>query len=252
MRKLVFALVASATLVASTAAFAAEAAAPPSQSWSFSGVFGTFDRAAAQRGYQVYKEVCSACHSLSQIRFRNLQDLGFSEDEVKALAAGYEVTDGPNDEGQMFQRPAKPADRFVAPFPNEKAARAANNSAYPPDLSLMTKARKDGANYVYALLTGYGEPPAAAKLMEGMNYNKFFPGNQIAMGQPLNPEQVAYTDGTKATVEQMSHDVVTFLAWSAEPELEARKRLGVKVLLFLLVLTALLYAVKRKVWRNAH
>ena len=152
----------------------------------------------------------------------------------------------------MFQRPARPSDRFRKPFANENAARAANNGAAPPDLSLMIKAREDGANYVYALLTGYGEPPADMKMADGMNYNKHFPGGQIAMAPPISEGVVEYVDGTKATMEQVSRDVVAFLAWAAEPEMEARKRLGVKVILFLLVLTGMLYAVKRKVWADVH
>jgi ubiquinol-cytochrome c reductase cytochrome c1 subunit len=215
-------------------------------------VFGTFDRASAQRGFQVYKEVCAACHALSLLSYRNLKDLGFSEDEVKALAADYKVMDGPNDAGEMFERPARPSDFFVKPFPNEKAARASNNGAYPPDLTLIVKARNDGANYLYSLLNGYAEPPADVKLMQGMNYNKFFPGHQIAMPPPLQPNQVSYADGTQATLPQEAHDIATFLAWASEPELEVRKRTGLKTILFLIVFTGLLYAVKRKVWAAVH
>ncbi len=257
MRRLIFIAIAAALAIGGAAsgaqsARAAEAMSLPAQSWSFGGIFGTFDRANSQRGFQVYKEVCTACHSLNQIRFRDLRALGFNEDEVKALAAEIEVTDGPNDEGQMFQRPGRPADRMKSPFPNEKAARAANNGAYPPDLSLIVKARKGGADYLYALLIGYGEAPAGVTIPEGMLYNKYFPGHQIAMPDPLNPDQVTYSDGTKATVDQMAKDVTTFLAWTAEPEMEQRKALGVKVILFLIVLTFLLYAVKRKVWAALH
>lgn len=250
MRKLLLAGFASLALAGP--AVAAEEMSIPAQSWSFSGAFGTFDRAALQRGYQVYKEVCAACHSMHLIRFRDLAALGFNEDEIKAIAAEYEVTDGPNDQGEMFQRPARPADKFKSPFPNDNAARAGNNGALPPDLSLMAKARKGGVDYSYAILTGYADPPAGVTLMDGMSYNKYFPGHQIGMPKPLNPDQVTFADGTKATVEQMSHDVSTFLAWTAEPELEARKRLGVKVILFLIILTGLLYATKRKIWRALH
>ncbi|MGQ0662508.1 MAG: cytochrome c1 [Pseudomonadota bacterium] len=246
------ALAAALLAGASAPAAAAEAAPPPAQSWSFGGLLGTFERAATQRGYQIYKEKCSVCHALDLVRYRNLRDLGFSEDEVKALAAEVEVSDGPNDEGEMYQRPARPADRFKAPFANEKAARAANNGAYPPDLSLITKARRDGPNYLFALLTGYGDPPAGVTLHEGMNYNKFFPGGQIAMPKILEADGVSYADGTSASEEQMAKDVVTFLAWAAEPELEMRKRIGVKVILFLVVFTGLLYAVKRRVWAALH
>lgn len=249
MRSLTFA---AALTLAASGAWASEAAKIARQNWSFGGIFGTFDRAQLQRGFTVYRNVCSACHGMNLIAYRNLAEIGFSEDEVKAIAAEYEVTDGPNDEGEMFQRPARPSDRFRKPFANENAARAANNGAAPPDLSLMIKAREDGANYVYALLTGYGEPPADMKMADGMIYNKHFPGGQIAMAPPISEGVVEYADGTQATVEQISRDVVAFMAWAAEPEMEARKRLGVKVILFLLVLTGMLYAVKRKVWADVH
>ncbi len=233
-------------------AVAAETGPLPTQAWSFAGLFGTFDPAARQRGFQVYKEVCAACHSLSQIRYRELGAIGFSADEIKAIAAEAEITDGPNDEGQMYQRPGRPADRFKAPFANPQAARAANSGAFPPDLSLIVKAREGGADYLHALLTGFTDPPAGTAVLEGMNYNKWFPGNQIAMPGILQPDGVTYADATKASVDQMARDVVTFLAWAAEPELEARKRLGVKVMLFLFLLTGLLYAIKRRVWKNLH
>ena len=231
---------------------AEDAPKPPAQKWSFDGPFGTFDAASRQRGFQIYKEVCSACHALKQVYYRHLRDIGFSEDEVKAIAASVEVTDGPNDAGEMFQRPGRPSDRFKSPFSNDNAARAGNNGALPVDLSLVVKARVGGADYLHALLTGYSDPPAGVKLNEGMNYNKYFPGHQIAMPQPLNADQVTYADGTKATVEQMSKDISTFLAWAAEPELEARKRMGMKVVIFLVVLSALLFFVKRKVWSDVH
>lgn len=254
MRRALIALAAScaiAGLGAGTAA-AAEGVALPHQEWSFDGFFGTYDRGAAQRGFQVYREVCTACHSMNLVRYRNLADLGFSEDEIKALAAEVEVTDGPDDSGEMFERPARPSDPFPAPFPNEKAARAANGGAYPPDLSLITKARVGGADYIYGLLTGYVEPPADVAVPDGMYYNAHFPGHQIAMPPPLSDDGVSYADGTPATVDQMAHDVTTFLSWAAEPELEVRKRTGVKVMLFLIVLTGLLYATKRKIWAKVH
>lgn len=225
---------------------------PPAQAWSFDGPFGTFERASLRRGLIVYRQVCSSCHSLDLVAYRHLAGADFNENEVNAIAATVEVTDGPNDQGEMFQRPGRPADRFKAPFPNANAARAANNGAYPPDLSLMIKARKGGADYLYALLTGYKEPPADVKLMDGMNYNAYFPGLQIAMAAPLSEGSVDYPDGTAPTTEQMARDVATFLAWTAEPELEARKRLGLKVLLFLLVLSGMLYAVKRAIWADVH
>lgn len=244
--------IAAALLLAAAPARAAGDAAPPHQHWTFQGIFGTFDRAALQRGYQVYKDVCAACHGLHYVYYRHLKDLGFSDDEVKALAAGYEVTDGPNDQGEMFKRPGQPSDRFVSPFPNEKAARAANGGAYPVDLSLITKAREHGPDYVFALLTGYKDPPTGVKLQQGMNYNAYFPGNQVAMPPPLSDGAVAFGDGTQASVAQMARDVVTFLSWAAEPEMEARKAMGIKAILFLIVLAGLLYAVKRKVWRDLH
>jgi ubiquinol-cytochrome c reductase cytochrome c1 subunit len=255
MRKFVVTLAASAALVV-TALAAPQARAQEEQlrhpGWSFEGPFGTFDPAARQRGFQIYREVCSNCHSMNLMHYRNLEDIGFSEDQVKAIAASVQVTDGPNDNGDMFQRPGKPYDAFKAPFANEQAARSANGGALPPDLSLIIKAREGGPDYVFSILTGFGNPPAGMKMMEGMYYNKYFPGHQIAMPPPLTEGSVTYADGTKATLDQEAHDVATFLTWAAEPNLEARKQLGVKVLLFLLVLCGLLYAVKRKVWRDVH
>jgi len=222
------------------------------QNWSFSGIFGTYDRGALQRGFQVYKEVCASCHSLSLVSYRNLSQVGgpeFSEDQVKVIAAEVEVRDGPNDEGEMFDRPGRPSDKLVSPFPNDEAARAANGGALPPDLSLMIKARGDGANYLYALMTGYKEEaPAGMELRDGMNYNSVFTGGQIAMAPPLSEDVVEYSDGTKPTVENMSKDVVTFLAWAAEPHMEARKTMGFKVLIYLIILAGLLYATTRKLW----
>ena len=244
--------VAVALALAAGAAMAAEGSKPPEQKWSFDGLFGTYDRAAAQRGFLVYNTVCAACHGLSLVAYRNLAGVGFKEEEIKAIAAAKEVSDGPNDQGEMFARPGRPADRFARPFANDNAARAANNGALPPDLSLITKARKGGADYLYALLTGYKEPPTGMTMMEGMQYNAYFPGNQIAMLPPLAEGGVEYADGAKATVQQMAHDVSTFLTWAAEPEMEERKRMGVKVLLFLIVLTAMLYAMKRQIWTDVH
>ena len=218
------------------------------QNWSFDGVFGKFDKAALQRGFQVYQEVCAGCHGLEYIAFRNLTELGLNEDQVKAIAAEYEVEDGPDDEGEMFTRPAILSDILPSPFANDNAARASNNGALPPDLSLIAKARTGGPDYLHALLTGYVDAPADVTINEGMSYNPYFPGNQIAMPPPIDDDAVEYTDGTPATVDQMSLDVVQFLMWAAEPKLEIRKRMGIKVILFLLVLTALFYASKRKVW----
>ena len=220
----------------------------PSLNWSFSSPTGTYDRESLQRGFQVYKEVCAACHSLNHVRYRNLKALGFSEAQVKAIAAGYTIADSPNDQGQMVERPRRPNDFFNDPYPNEQAARSANGGAYPVDLSLITKARAQGANYVYALLTGYATPPQTINLFAGKHYNPYFPGQQIAMPPPLTPGLVSYGDGTEATVEQMAKDVVHFLAWAAEPELETRHTIGIKVLIFLLVWIALLYFVYRNIW----
>jgi ubiquinol-cytochrome c reductase cytochrome c1 subunit len=229
---------------------AQEATAPPHQEWSFDGVFGTYDKAALQRGFQVYKEVCSACHELNQLYFRDLTQIGYSEAEVKGIAASYTVTDGPNKEGQMFQRPGRPYDHIPGPFPNEEAARAANNGASPPDQSTLIKARPDGPDYVFAILNGYTEPPKGFKMTPGMNYNEYFPGHQIAMPKPLSPDQVKYADGTSATLPQEAHDVVTFLAWASHPNLDERHRMGFKVMLFLVVGIGVFYAAKRKIWSN--
>lgn len=238
------------TAVASSALAATEAHHPPKMEWSFDGPFGTYDRPSLQRGFQVYKEVCSACHSMNLVSYRNLQDIGLSDLQVKAIAAQYNVTDGPNDEGEMFERPALPSDHFHAAYPNEKAARAANGGAYPPDFSLLAKARHGGADYIHGILTGYGEPPKDVVLGKNMHYNKYFPGFQIAMPAPLSEGQVTYADGTKATVDQMSRDVAHFMMWAAEPKLEARKQMGVKVMIYLAVFAAVMYGVKRKVWAN--
>jgi ubiquinol-cytochrome c reductase cytochrome c1 subunit len=234
------------------AASAVEQADFDAQDWSFYGIFGTYDRAAVQRGYQVYAESCSICHGLRLLSYRNLGDIGFSAAEVKAIAAQFEVTDGPDDEGDMFERPARPADRFVSPFANDNAARSANNGALPPDLSLIVKARARGPDYVYALLNGYAEAPDDHPVTEGMSYNPVFPGAEIAMPPPLFDDAVEYADGTPATVDQMAEDVVSFLHWAAEPKLEERKRMGLKVMLFLIILSGLFIAVKQKVWRDLH
>ncbi|HYE49494.1 MAG TPA: cytochrome c1 [Azospirillaceae bacterium] len=233
---------------------------PPHQAWQhgavnrpFSNPFGTFDRGELQRGFQVYKEVCAACHSLDLVAYRNLEALGFSEAEVKAIAAEYEVTDGPNDEGEMFTRKAIPADRFKAPFANEKAAAAANGGKAPPDLSLMVKARAHGEDYVYALLAeGYTQPKEGVQVPDGTYYNEYFPGHLIAMPMPLSDNGVTYADGTAATVAQQARDVSTFLAWAAEPNLEARHRIGIMAVMFLIVLAGLLFAAKRAVWADQH
>ena len=242
------------TLVISggSAEAAGEATPPPSIDWSFNGIFGTIDRSAAQRGFQVYREVCAGCHSLDLVAFRNLADLGYSEEQIKAIAAEYTVIDGPDDFGEMFERPGRPADRFVSPFPNVAAARASNNGAYPPDMSLLVKARPNGANYVYGILTGYEDPPENVELMAGQYYNKYMPGHIIAMAPPLYEDGVDYQDGTAASVDQQAMDLTYFLTWASDPKMEVRKQMGVKVILFLLVLTVMLYMVKRRVWADVH
>ncbi len=237
-----------ATVMLAAPARAAEGeAALPQVNWSFSGLFGTIDRAAAQRGFQVYDTVCSNCHSLKEAYYRDLAGIGLSEEQIKAIAASKTVPDIDNN-GQPTDRPALPSDHFRSPFPNDLAARAANNGGLPPDLSVITKARDGGADYVYAILTGYADPPAGFHMMAGLNYNKYFNGNQIAMIQPLRDDTVTYTDGTKPTLDQEARDVVTFLTYIANPELEQRHRMGVKVVLFLVFLTGLSYSVKRKLW----
>ena len=219
--------------------------------WSFEGIFGTFDRSSLQRGYQVYQEVCSGCHSIQHLSYRNLSEKGgpeFSLDEAKAIAAQFEVTDGPNDDGEMFTRTRRLSDKFVNPFPNIQAATAANGGAYPPDMSVLVKARKGGADYIYSLLLGYEEVPAGYELDDGVYYNKYIPGNKIMMSKPLSEGAVEYSDGTQATEAQMAKDVVTFLTWAAEPNLEARHKMGFKVFIFLIILLTLVYFSKQKVW----
>jgi ubiquinol-cytochrome c reductase cytochrome c1 subunit len=223
------------------------------KSWNHEGLFGTIDRASAQRGFQVYREVCSGCHGMDYLAFRNLEDIGFSEEQVQALASEYTITDGPDDAGEMYEREARPSDRIPSPYANEGQARAANGGAYPPDLSLITKARAEGSDYVYSLMRGYVEPPPDAEEgLPGLYYNAYFPGHWIAMPQPIYEEGVTYADGTEPTLEQMSADVTTFLTWAAEPKLEERKQAGLKVTLFLIILTGLLYATKKKIWADVH
>jgi ubiquinol-cytochrome c reductase cytochrome b/c1 subunit len=253
---------------------AAEDETPPSQKWSFAGPFGKFDRGSLQRGLKVYKEVCSNCHSLNYIAFRNLADLGgpgYTEAQAAAFAADYKIKDGPNDQGEMFERPGRPADYFPAPFPNEQAARAANGGQAPPDLSLMAKARsyergfpwfifdfftqfqEQGPNYIDAILQGFEDtPPAGVTIPEGAYYNKYFPGHAIKMPKPLSDGQVTFDDGAPATVAQYAHDVSTFLMWTAEPHMEARKHLGYQVFVFLIIFAGLMYFTKKKVWADAH
>ncbi|GDX35997.1 cytochrome c [Alphaproteobacteria bacterium] len=224
---------------------------PKQMKWEFEGIFGRFDKASIQRGYQVYREVCSACHAMKQMSFRNLGDIGFNENEIKQIASEYLVTDGPNDDGEMFERAGLPSDKFVSPYANEQAARSANGGAYPPDLSLIIKARHDGANYVYSLLTGYKDVPDGFNLASGKNYNLYFEGRQISMPAPiLEDNQVDYKDGTFASKEQMIVDVVNFLQYSAEPEMEHRKKMGVRTMIFLFILLVILVMAKRAIWQQ--
>ncbi|QJC27446.1 cytochrome c1 [Anaplasma platys] len=213
--------------------------------WSFSGIMGKVDKPAVQRGYQVYKEVCASCHSMKRIAFRNLREIGFTEAEVKALAASYTYTDGPDENGDMFERPGIPSDYFPNPFPNRESAAASNNGAFPPDLSLITKARHNGPDYVYRLMTGYEstEPDES-----GLYANPFFPAGKIAMAPPLSKGLVSYMDDTEPTIENMARDVVNFLQWAAEPEMESRKKLGIKVVMSLTAGTILVIFVNRRLW----
>jgi ubiquinol-cytochrome c reductase cytochrome c1 subunit len=240
----------AAALVVSPQAMAAKPEIVlPDTRFSFDGIFGTFDRGSLQRGFQVYKEVCAACHAMRLLSYRNLLEIGLTEEQVRRIAAEFQVADM-DDAGQPIERPARLSDRFRSPFPNERAARAANNGAYPVDLSVITKARANGHDYLYALLIGYRDPPADFVLQDGMHYNAYFPGHQIAMPSVLNDGQVEFADGTEATVSQMARDVTTFLAWAAEPEKEQRRQMGIRVLIFLTVLGGLTYAVKRKIWAD--
>jgi len=263
-----FAILASAPALA-----ASGGAAPHKEHWSFGGLFGHFDRGQLQRGFKVYREVCASCHGMNLVSFRNLMEPGgpqFSEGQIRLLAAEYQVQDGPGDDGQMFERPGRLSDRWPSPYPNEQAARASNGGAYPPDFSVLAKARsyergwvngrviwdlftqyqEHGADYIHALLLGYTEPPADAQPQEGLHYNAYFPGNWIAMPKPITDGQVEYTDGAPATLDQYSRDVTAFMMWAAEPHLEARKAMGFKVIIFLLGFAALLYFTKKKVWND--
>ena len=274
MASVAMALVAGAVLLASAQpSSAAEQENPPRQKWSFAGPFGKYDRGEVQRGFKVYKEVCATCHGLSYIAFRNLAEPGgpgYSAAQASAVASEYKIKDGPNDQGEMFERPGRAADRFPSPFPNEQAARVANGGAYPPDLSLIAKARtyergfpwfvfdiftqyqEQGPDYLVALLNGYEQAPAGFTLPAGSNYNKYFPGHAIGMPKPLNDGQVTYEDGAPQTVAQYSKDVTSFLMWAAEPHMEQRKRIGFQVFIFLILLSGLLYFTKKKVWAAAH
>ena len=219
--------------------------------WTFKGLFGKFDRASLQRGYQVYTEVCAACHSMKYLSYRNLSEKGgpeFSVAQAKAIAASFEVTDGPNADGEMFQRSGKLSDKFVMPYENVKAAEAANGGAYPPDMSVLVKARGGGVDYIYSLLQGYEEAPSGMILDDGVHYNKYMYGNKIKMSAPLSDGIIEYSDGTNPSVEQMSKDVTTFLMWAAEPSLEARHQMGFKAIVYLIILTILGYFSMKRIW----
>jgi len=263
--------------VAGGQAWAAEEHPPEiaRQQWTFGGMSGHFDNDQLRRGFQVYKNVCAACHGMRLLHYRNLSEPGgpeYAVGNVEQMAAEAQVPDGPNDDGEMFTRPGKPADRFVSPYPNPKAAAAANGGAVPPDLSVMAKARtieragpwyleplnwisdiattyqEQGPDYIHAMLTSYAEAPAGMTMAPGMYYNAAFPGHQIAMPSPLSDGQVTYPDGVPATLDNYSRDVTAFLMWTAEPKLEERKRMGLKVLVYLSILAGLLYLSKRALW----
>ncbi|OYW34655.1 MAG: cytochrome c1 [Rhizobiales bacterium 12-66-7] len=272
-RSILFGAVAAA-LVFGAPARAAEGGhddLPHRESWSFAGPFGSFDQGQLQRGFKVFREVCASCHSANFFYFRNLAQPGgpgFSEAQAKAVASEYQITDGPNDQGEMFQRPGRLSDQWPAPFPNDQAARVANGGALPPDFSVLAKARashvgfpgfildaftqyqEGGVDYIHALLTGYVDPPEGTKVQPGLHYNKYFPGHQIAMPKPISDGQVEYTDGTPATLDNYSRDVSAFMMWMAEPHLDARKRIGFQVMIFLFVFAGLLYFTKKKVWKD--
>ena len=219
--------------------------------WSFKGFTGKFDRGSLQRGYQVYTEVCASCHSMKYLSYRNLAEEGgpeFTEEEAKVIASNFEVIDGPNSDGEMFTRPAKPSDKFVSPYKNDQEAMASNGGAYPPDMSVLVKARKDGANYIYSVLLGYKDAPSDVSLDDGVYYNLYMPGKNIKMPKPLEDGLIEYNDGTEATEEQMAKDIVTFLAWSAEPHLESRHKIGFKAIIYLLILSLLAYFSMKKLW----
>ncbi|MDC0328953.1 cytochrome c1 [Candidatus Pelagibacter sp.] len=219
--------------------------------WSFKGLTGKFDRGSLQRGYQVYTEVCASCHSMKYVSYRNLAESGgpeFTEEQAKAIAASFEITDGPNSDGEMFIRPAKLSDKFVMPYENIKAAQAANGGAYPPDMSVLAKARSGGVDYIYSLLLGYEDAPTGVILDDGVYYNKYMYGNNIKMAEPLSDGLVEYSDGTIASKEQMAKDVTTFLMWAAEPHLESRHKMGFKAILYLIILTILVYFSMKKIW----
>uniref|UniRef100_A0A1A8G260 Cytochrome c1, heme protein, mitochondrial n=1 Tax=Nothobranchius korthausae TaxID=1143690 RepID=A0A1A8G260_9TELE len=221
---------------------------PPNYPWSHSGPLSSLDHASVRRGYQVYKQVCAACHSMEYLAFRNLVGVSHTEEEVKALAEEFEIVDGPDENGEMFTRPGKLSDYFPKPYPNPEAARAANNGALPPDLSYIVNARHGGEDYVFSLLTGYRDPPAGVSVREGLYYNPYFPGQAIGMAPPIYNEVLEFDDGTPATMSQVAKDVCTFLRWAAEPEHDQRKRMGLKFLMGSAIFIPLVYYMKRHKW----
>lgn len=252
IKKLALSACMAMSLMAPAAAQAADHASVPHMKWSFEGVTGTYDRASLQRGFKVYREVCSACHSMDRLFYRDLAALGYSEGQIKTIAGDVTVMDGPNDEGEMFERPGRPSDHFKNPYANVAQAQYANNGAAPPDMSLLAKARAGGASYIYGILTGYKEPPAGTTLLPGQHWNATMSGHIIAMAPPLTDGQIAYDDNAPQTMDQYAKDVATFLTWASEPHMEARKRTGIKIFLFLLVLTGVMYGVKKKIWAKLH
>lgn len=248
----VFAAGLLAAPAAMTPAAAQEEIKLPHPGWSFDGPFGTFDLKAAQRGFQIYKQVCSNCHSMHLLHYRDLTGIGLTDAQIKAEIADITVPSGLDDQGQPKDGPATLASQFKSPFRNDVAARAALNGALPPDLSLIVNAREGGPNYVYGILTGFVDAPAGFKLQDGMNYNAMFPGHQIAMPQPLTDGTVDYADGTKNDLPQEAHDVVTFLTWAANPETTERKQMGVRIVAYFLIMAGVVYGVKRKLWAKLH
>jgi ubiquinol-cytochrome c reductase cytochrome c1 subunit len=254
MRRARLAAAFGVAVVLASPAFAVEdeTPQPPPVKWSFSGPFGTYDKAQLQRGFQVYNEVCSSCHSMKLLSYRNLEEIGLTAAQVKTIAATKTVPGEPNSDGQPTTRPALPSDRFASPFPNDQAARAANNGALPPDQSDLEKAREGGSNYIHALMIGYVTAPADFKVPDGSYYNLYFPGQKIHMPPPLSDGAVTYADGTKATVDQMGKDVAAFLTWASNPEMDARKHMGVRMVGFFALLAGVTYGVKRKIWADIH
>ena len=248
MKKIV--LAAAAALALTTGANAAEHVKIPAETWTFDGVLGHFDKQQIQRGFQVYKDVCANCHSLKYIAFRHLGALGYSEAQIRSLAATYQVDDGPNDEGDMFKRPGRASDHFPKPYANDALARGGNGGALPPDLSLITKAREGGPDYIYHLLLGYENPPAGVEVTPGLHYNKFFPGGQIAMSKQITDGVVTYADGAPTDAANVAKDVTAFLHWAAEPNLEARHSTGLRVVMYALIFALLAFLAKRRLWKD--